>query len=204
MAELTESIPEPTVNSDINTPAGASEFGSDATLGMLRDGVMYLLRRELRDSALADDLCNETFRIVLERLRQQPLEDPAGLSSYLGQTARNLVIAHRRKISRQRTETGHQATLDSTAATDADPALMLQSRSRATAIRKVLKEIPLVRDREILVRVYLYDQDKEKVCRELGIGSAHFNLVIHRAKERFRTLIEQRYARSDLYSFAFI
>jgi RNA polymerase sigma-70 factor (ECF subfamily) len=192
------------LSSDRNRPAGASEFGSDAALGMLRDGVLFLLRKELRDFALADDLCNETFRIVLERLQTQPLEDPGGLDSFLAQTARNLVIAHRRKAGRQRTETGHQATLDTTAAADADPALILQSRSRATAIRRVLEEIPLVRDREILVRFYLYDQDKEQVCRELGIGAAHFNLVIHRAKERFRTLIEQRHTRSDLYSFAFI
>ncbi len=177
---------------------------SAQSLAHLRDGVLYLLRKELRDFALADDLCNETFRIVLERLKTQPLEDPGGLGSFLAQTARNLVIAHRRKTGRQRTETGHQATLEATAAADADPALILQSRSHATAIRKVLKEIPLVRDREILVRVYLYDQDKEQVCRELGIGAAHYNLVIHRAKERFRTLIEQRFVRSDLYSFAFI
>ncbi len=42
------------------------------------------------------------------------------------------------------------------------------------------------------------------VCRELGIGAGHYKLVVHRARERFRTLIEQRHARSDLYSFAFI
>ncbi len=192
------------LTSDRNTPTGALEFGSDATLGTLRDGVLYLLRKELRDFALADDLCNETFRIVLERLKTQPLEDPGGLGSFLAQTARNLVIAHRRKAGRQRTETGHQATLEATAAADADPALILQSRSRVAAIRKVLEEIPLVRDREILVRVYLYDQDKEQVCRELGIGAEHYKLVVHRARERFRTLIEQRHSRSDLYSFAFI
>jgi RNA polymerase sigma-70 factor (ECF subfamily) len=192
------------LTSDRNTTAGASEFGSDAVLGRLRDGVLYLLRRELRDSVLADDLCNETFRIVLERLRRQPLEDPARIDSYLGQTARNLVIAHRRKEERQRTLTGHQATLEATVAAGADPALILQSRSRAAAIRKVLEEIPLVRDREILVRVYLYDQEKEQVCRELGISAGHYKLVVHRARERFRVLVEQRHARSDLYTFALI
>lgn len=192
------------LNSGIDTSTDAPEFGSEATLAHLRDGVLYLLRKELRDYALADDLCNETFRIVLERLRQQPLEDPARISSYLGQTARNLIIAHRRKAQRQRTLTGQQATLDATGTADGDPALILQSRSRAAAVRKVLEEIPQLRDREILVRVYLHDQDKEQVCRELGISPDHFRRVVHRARERFRTLIEQRYSRSDLYSFAFI
>lgn len=189
---------------DYPKTANPLDQASALSLAHLRDGVLYLLRKELRDHALADDLCNETFRIVLERLRQQPLEDPARLSSYLGQTARNLIIEHRRKALRQRTLTGHQATLDATGVADGDPALILQSRSRAAAVRKVLEEIPQVRDREILVRVYLHDQDKEQVCRELGIGADHYKRVVHRARERFRTLIEQRYSRSDLYSFAFI
>jgi RNA polymerase sigma-70 factor (ECF subfamily) len=192
------------LNSDRNMPTGASEFGSDATLGDLRNGVLYLLRKELRDFALADDLCNEAFRIVLERLRQQPLDDPSRVGSYLAQTARNLVIAHRRKEERQRTLTGHQTTLEALGVADGDPAWILQSRSRADAVRKVLEEIPLVRDREILVRVYLHDQEREQVCRELDIGADHFKRVVHRARQRFRALIEQRYARADLYSLAFI
>lgn len=192
------------LNPDTGTSATEPEFGSDAALTRLRAGVLFLLRKELRDFALADDLCNETFRIVLERLRQQPLDDPARVSSYLAQTARNLVIAYRRKEQRQRTVTGHQAAMESMGVADLDPAVILQSQSRAAAVRKVLEEIPLVRDREILVRVYLYDQEKEQVCRELGIDADHYKRVVHRARERFRTLVEVRYARLDLYSFAFI
>ena len=192
------------LSSNTGTSTSAPEFGSDASLAKLRDGVVYLLRKELRDFALADDLCNETFRIVLERMRQQPLDDPARVSSYLAQTARNLVIAHRRKEQRQRTVTGHQSAMEAVGVADLDPAVILQSQSRAAAVRKVLEEIPLVRDREILVRVYLYDQDKQQVCRELGIDADHYKRVVHRARERFRILVEVRYARSDLYSFAFI
>jgi RNA polymerase sigma-70 factor (ECF subfamily) len=192
------------LNSDICKSTGAPEFGSDATLSKLRDGVLYLLRKELHDFPLADDLCNETFRIVLERLRQQPLDDPSKVASYLAQTARNLVIAHRRKGERQRTVTGHQATLEALGVAEGNPEWILQSQSRAAAVRRVLEEIPQVRDREILVRVYLHDQDKEQVCRELGIGADHYKRVVHRARERFRTLIEQRYARADLYSVAFV
>jgi RNA polymerase sigma-70 factor (ECF subfamily) len=173
-----------------------------SSLAGLRDGVLYLLRKELRDFALADDLCNETFRIVLERLQRQPLEDPSKISSYLAQTARNLVIEHRRRGTRQLTVTGHRAAMEAIGDADLDPALILQSQSRAAAVRKVLQEIPQVRDREVLVRVYLYDQDKDQVCRELGIGADHFKRVVHRARERFRTLIEQRHARADLFSLA--
>lgn len=183
--------------------AAVPDLGSAASLQQLRDGVLYLLRKELRDPALADDLCNETFRIVLERLRQQPLDDPSRVSSYLGQTARNLAMAHRRKEARQCTVTGRQADMEAIAQPELDPVLVVQSQSRADAVRRVLEEIPQPRDREILVRVYLYDQDKDQVCRELGIGAGHYKRVIHRARERFRTLLEVRYARSDLDSSGF-
>ena len=189
--------------SDARTKANSAlEFPSHDSLQQLRDGVLYLLRKELRDFALAEDLCNETFRIVLERLQRQPLEEPSKISSYLAQTARNLVIEHRRRGARQLTVTGHQAAMEAIGDADLDPALILQSQSRAAAVRKVLQEIPLIRDREVLVRVYLYDQDKDQVCRELGIGADHFKRVVHRARERFRTLIEQRHARADLFSLA--
>jgi RNA polymerase sigma-70 factor (ECF subfamily) len=189
--------------SDARTEANtALEFRSHDSLQQLRDGVLFLLRKELRDFTLAEDLCNETFRIVLERLQRQPLEEPSKISSYLAQTARNLVIEHRRRGLRQLTVTGHQAAMEAIGDADLDPALILQSQSRAAAVRKVLQEIPRVRDREVLVRVYLYDQDKNQVCRELGISADHYKRVVHRARERFRTLIEQRHGRADLFSFA--
>src|SRR3954451_5524258 len=43
-------------------------------------GVLYLLRRLGAPPELADDLHQETFRIVIERLRRQGLEDPAGVA----------------------------------------------------------------------------------------------------------------------------
>ena len=125
------------------------------------------------------------------------------MSNYLAQTARNLVRAHRRTEARQRTGTGQQADMEAIAQPELDPALILQSQSRADAVRRVLEEIPHVRDREILVRVYLYDQEKDQICRDLGIGASHYKRVIHRARERFRTLLEQRYARPDLDSPGF-
>jgi RNA polymerase sigma-70 factor (ECF subfamily) len=48
----------------------------------------------------------------------------------------------------------------------------------------------------------LRDEDKEQVCRELGIDEAHFRRVVFRARERFRALLEKRYRVADLYGFA--
>jgi RNA polymerase sigma-70 factor (ECF subfamily) len=175
---------------------------SPAELQRLREGVLSVLRRELRDKALAEDLCNETFRIVLERLHEQPLEDPDKLAPYLAQTARFLARSDHRIAKRRRTVTGQQEAIEGFGDPEADPTAATQTEARAKAVRQVLMEIPNVRDREILVRVYLRDQDKQQVCRELGIHESHYRRVVFRARERFRALIEKRYRVSDLYGFA--
>jgi len=170
----------------------------------LRARVLAYLRVELSDQALADDLCHETLRIVLERLARKPLEDPAGLDAYVMQTARYLVIEHRKRQARQRTSTGQQAAIDGVVDPQHDPAAERQLEFRARAVRQLLLEMRLPRDRELLVRVYLYDQDKAQVCRELGIGEEHYKRVLHRARARFADLLQRRYRPSDLFCIALV
>jgi len=170
----------------------------------LRERVLAFLRNELRDPALADDLCHETFRIVLERLARQPLEDPARLDGYLVQTARYLVIEHRKRSARQRTSTGQQAAIDGVVHPGIGPESAGQSEVAARAVRQLLKEMRLPRDREVLVRVYLYDQDKDQVCRELGIDEQHYKRVLHRARARFAELLQRRFRPSDLFCIALV
>jgi RNA polymerase sigma-70 factor (ECF subfamily) len=175
---------------------------SPAEIRDLRDGVLTILRRELVDHSQAEDLCNETFRIVLERLRQRPLEDPEGLAPYLAQTARFLVRGDRRTARRHRTYTGQQESIDQFEDPAGDPTVVAEAEARAKAVRELLREMPNMRDREILVRVYLRDQGKNEVCVALGIGDDHYRRVVFRARERFRELLKKRYRVSDLYCLA--
>jgi hypothetical protein len=56
----------------------------------------------------------------------------------------------------------------------------------------MLEEMPAERDRELLVRFYLNDEEKEQICQELKLSREHFNRVIFRARNRFRELLEHR------------
>jgi len=173
-----------------------------ADLQRLREGLLVVLRNELRNKALAEDLCNEAFRIVLERLREQPLEDPDKLAPYLAQTARNLARMSKRVVRRQKTLTGQQEMIEEVGDPEADPVEASQTDALARAVRLVLKEIPNTRDREILVRTYLLDEDRDQICRDLGIHDDHYRRVVSRARARFRALLEKRYRVSDFYGLA--
>jgi hypothetical protein len=67
----------------------------------------------------------------------------------------------------------------------------------------MLEEMPVARDREVLVRFYLDDEDRETICRELRLSEEHFNRVIFRARNRFRELVEHRgFRKADLLTIA--
>jgi len=66
-------------------------------------------------------------------------------------------------------------------------------------VRTLLGELAVPRDREILVRTYLKDEDKAAICEKLGIDSAHYNRVLFRAKQRFRELLVSAAARGRLH-----
>ena len=60
-----------------------------------------------------------------------------------------------------------------------------------SAVHTLLESMPVKRDRELLIRLYVYDQDKQEICRALGLDSLHFNRVLFRAKDRFMKILER-------------
>ena len=67
-------------------------------------------------------------------------------------------------------------------------------------VRELLQELKMPRDREILLRFYVQEADKEEICSELDVSPEHFNRVLFRAKNRFRKLLleEERKGRITL------
>lgn len=152
-------------------------------------GVLFLLRRLSGRPDLAEDLHQETFRVVLERLRTSGLKDPGRLVGFIQGTARHLFLGERRKHLRRKTDAAGDALPDG-----ADPApSQLDSTlrdERAELVRRMLADLRPERDRRVLYRFYLAEEDKERICRDLGLSHQHFNRVLYRARQRFKGLLE--------------
>jgi RNA polymerase sigma-70 factor, ECF subfamily len=151
-------------------------------------GVLFMLRRMARDGALADDLHQETFRVVLERLRGAGLDEPGKLPAFVLRTARNLFLAGYRKRVRRGE---HHDLAPPESAPDPAPGQLetvLRAERRAQ-VRQLIEELPTERDRVILLRFYAGDEDKERICADLDLSAQHFNRVLFRARERLRDLL---------------
>jgi RNA polymerase sigma-70 factor, ECF subfamily len=152
-------------------------------------GLLYMLRRTAGDPALAEDLHQETFRVVLERLRERGLEEPERLAGFLHRTAKNLFIGGYRKVVRRKTE-GEIEGLEAVPDPMADPYREAARQEEAALVRRLIGELETDRDRQILYRFYIAEEEKERICADLDLSSLHFNRVLFRARQRFKELLE--------------
>ncbi|HSR66342.1 MAG TPA: RNA polymerase sigma factor [Acidobacteriota bacterium] len=153
-------------------------------------GLLLYLRTMCRDHSLAEDLRQEAFKIVLLRLRESGLKDPSRLAAFLRRTARNLFIGDYRKKARRRTENGVQG-LDRLATAPAEQLRRLEKEQQARWVRKLIGQLNTPRDRELLYRFYIAEEEKEDICHDLDLDSLHFNRVLFRARQRFKQIVEK-------------
>lgn len=162
-------------------------------------GVKYVLRRETRNQDIVDDLFQETFRIAISKIRKGDLRDHGKVNAFLSSTARFVAIDYFRKESRY----------DASDIEDIEIAMpgesqlgQLINQEHADLVRQTMNELKNERDRAILLRFYIAQEDKEVICRDLDLSALHFNRVLHRAKQRYKSLLQEAMDRLDDASIA--
>jgi RNA polymerase sigma-70 factor (ECF subfamily) len=156
--------------------------------------VMIIINQAWKNCPLTADLCQETFHITLRRIRAGALNDPKKLPAYIWGIAHNLVIQSLRKTtSANHTEIEIAEEIPDPAPNQLDTILQTEKTKMA---RQVLKELKSERDRQVLYRFYIAENDKESICADLGLTAEQFNLVLFRARKQYRKLYEKFAARA--------
>lgn len=137
----------------------------------------------------AEDLAQEALIVALRRLRAGELEDPSRISGYLLRTALYMQRGAQRRLSESRT-VYEVEKVDQFADEKADPLAHLDRSERQDLLRRALSWLSQPRDRELLHRHYLLEEDKSEVCAKLDLSVEHFDRVLHRAKQRLAKLMK--------------
>ncbi|MGK0335870.1 MAG: RNA polymerase sigma-70 factor (ECF subfamily) [Candidatus Azotimanducaceae bacterium] len=149
------------------------------------NSTLALIRKLVRDPLLAEDLTQETVLAVLLRLREGKVKQPEFLNRYMMQTAKYTVIAwYRRKANQS------HASIDDIPVHDKCRGAedIVFDGERREIVATLMGSMLVARDREVLVRHYLRDEDKMEICQEKNLTSQHFDRVISRARSRCRNL----------------
>lgn len=152
--------------------------------------IKLILLKRTGNAQLANDLCQDTFIITLKKLRAGKLKKPQSLAAFIRQTAVNISIDHFRREKRY-VQQGDGAIFLHQSHRDHKTRDM-DSRITRIALDNALDQMAVPRDREILRRFYLADEDKARICSALDLSSIHFDRVLYRAKQRMRKLIDQQ------------
>jgi RNA polymerase sigma-70 factor (ECF subfamily) len=163
-------------------------------------GLKAQLTRVTRDADVAEDLLQDAIVTALNKLRNGEIEHRSQLDGYVYRVALNHFRNYRRKDKSSVSDSESAVTLEDAAA-EARPTLSIQTEQWAGVVRRLLRELSSPRDREVLVRFYLKEEERGTLCRSLGLTDLQFNRVIFRARERFRELLEDKgFGKSDLLS----
>ena len=156
-----------------------------------------MLERRCRNPHLAEDLAQDSLFIVLEKLRKGVIEDPAKLGGFLHSTAKNCFANWQRKEWRHAT-TSDTDQVESVSGNRQDPFRQLVRQESKTLVRRLVNSLKKERDRDVLHRFYVLDQEKTQVCAALDLSPADFDRIISRARARMRQLITHRLGADNL------
>jgi RNA polymerase sigma-70 factor (ECF subfamily) len=143
------------------------------------------LRSRLQSPQAIEDVRQETFARVLTSLRKDgALRHPERLGAFVNTVCNNVLFEHYRSSSRsQSLDEEGQPELPATGPGVLD---IVTSRQLKAKVREILLDIP-ERDRSLLKAVFLDERDRDEVCRERGVDREYLRVLLHRAKQAFKT-----------------
>jgi RNA polymerase sigma-70 factor (ECF subfamily) len=148
------------------------------------------LRSRLRSPHLVEEARQETFLRVLTILNRGGLDQPERLGSFVNSVCNNVLF----ELYRAETRTPNLAD-DAPEPLDSrpDPEVGAVTRERRELVAEALDELP-AKDRELIRQVFLEERDKDAVCRDFQVDREYLRVLLHRAKARFRAVIEEHHA----------
>ena len=138
------------------------------------------LRSRLRSPEAIQDVVQETFLRVLRTLRESGIDNPEALGSFVNSVCNNVLF----EVYRAQSKVGEQ--VEDRISDEIGAETAMADEEVRSEVRSVLSELP-EKDRKILRWLFFEERDKGEVCRVLQVDREYLRVLVHRAKQRFRT-----------------
>jgi len=147
------------------------------------------LRSRLHSPEAIEDLRQEIFVRVFATLRgKEGLRQPDRLGAFVNSVCNNVLLEHYRSSSRT-TSIDHENEAVDIPDFRSDVLRGMMAQQTVTSVQATLDGLG-ERDRRLLKDVFLEERDKDEVCREFGVDRDYLRVLLHRAKQIFRSHFE--------------
>jgi RNA polymerase sigma-70 factor (ECF subfamily) len=143
------------------------------------------LRTRLQSAQAIEDVRQETFARVLSVVcKDGGLREPERLGAFVNTVCNHVLFEHYRS-------TGHIESLDAEGRPElhtkgADALEIAAAGQIKDKVRKILLDL-VPRDRALLQAVFIDERDRDQVCLEFGVDRDYLRVLLHRAKQEFKT-----------------
>jgi RNA polymerase sigma-70 factor, ECF subfamily len=149
--------------------------------------ILIKLRARYLPADVIDDVRQETFLRVLGVLRKnEGVQHPERFGAFVNSVCNNVLLEQYRSSTRAESMDETFDPPDKTI--DMDRALVTEESQ--LQVHTVLAKMP-ERDRRLLHAIFLEEADKDQVCKEYGVDRGYLRVLVHRAKQQFRTLLSE-------------
>jgi RNA polymerase sigma-70 factor (ECF subfamily) len=174
------------------------ESGMAELYRLFAKGIRFYLCRQLGAQEI-DDKIHDTFLIVVKAIRRGDLREPERLMGFVRTVVRRQVAAHIDHLVHRRREHVNLDVGSRLADARRDPEQNAAFRQKTALMAEVLRDMS-DRDREILTRFYLREQNQDQICDQMNLSETQFRLLKSRAKARFGELGQRKLKKPPLRS----
>jgi RNA polymerase sigma-70 factor (ECF subfamily) len=148
--------------------------------------ILLKLRSRLNSKEAIEDVRQETFLRVLVILRtEHGLRQPERLGSFVNSVCNHVLMEHYRSKSKAGSAIENENP-DVFVNRGPSAQTQLETKDTERVVRQILNELT-PRDRRLLQSVLLEERDKDEVCAEFGITREYLRVLLHRAKQSFKS-----------------
>lgn len=145
-----------------------------------QERLFNILMRLSDNRSVTEDISQETWLLVLLKVRNGELHNKRKLGPFIFQIGRNKLIMKYRSEKQQTQLPEHISDISMS------PGRAFEQISLANSITSHLEKLGQKRDKELLYRFYVVGDSKSELCNDFLLSRNHFDRVIYRARERFR------------------
>jgi len=150
--------------------------------------IQIKLRSRLKSPEAIEDVRQETFARFFVALRDGRILQPERLGSFVNSICNNVLLEHYRSGSRlDSLDLDDDEKPRELPAKGPDPLGILGAKETEKKVREILEQLS-ERDRRLLREVFLEERDKDEVCRDFGVDRDYLRVLLHRAKQSFKSL----------------
>lgn len=150
--------------------------------------IQVKLRSRLQSREAIEDVRQETFARFYAALHEGKILHPERLGSFVNSICNNVLLEHYRTSARHSSIEDEEKDVRACAT---DLLGLLSARETEKKVLEVLDQLS-ERDRRLLREVFLEERDKDEVCRDFGVDREYLRVLLHRAKQSFKSVYLKR------------